>query len=299
MVADNPFSMRREDPNLGGKIWSGLKGLAGFNRGGRNFPVFPNDRFLVSYPRSGNTWTRFLVANLIWPEEEVTFANIELKIPDPTAVTRRILDKIPRPRLIKSHEYFDPHYRRMIYIVRDPRDVVVSNYFFQLKKGFIRENLSMDEYVDCFVGRGIDTYASWGENVASWLATRNGSKDFLLLRYEDMLENTKNELSRIAAFLEIDSSATRTERAIELSSPERMRKLEQAESNLWQVTRHTRKDIPFVRSAKSGSWREILSSGHLVRIEGTWGSLMQSLGYDLVTREDPSPKGQSLFYASR
>lgn len=291
--------MRREDPNFAEKIWSGLKALAGSNRGGRNFPVFPDDRFLVSYPRSGNTWARFLMANLIWPEEGVTFANIERKIPDPTAVTRRALAKIPRPRLIKSHEYFDPRYRRVIYIVRDPRDVVISNYFFQLKKGFITEDLSMDEYVDRFVGRGIDTYASWGENVAGWLATRNRSNDFLLLRYEYMLEHTTDELSRIAAFLDIDSSPARIERAIELSSPERMRKLEQTESNLWQVTRNTRKDIPFVRSAKSGSWREVLSANQLVRIEAAWGPLMQSLGYELVTREESLPKGQGLFYTGR
>lgn len=146
--------------------------MAGLDRGGRNFPVLPDDQFLVSYPRSGNTWTRFLVANLLSPDEEVTFTNIDLKIPDPSAMTRRLFAKVPRPRLVKSHEYFDPRYGRMIYIVRDPRDVVISNYFFQLKKGFINERMGMDEYVERFVGRGIDSYASWGENVASWLAIR-------------------------------------------------------------------------------------------------------------------------------
>jgi len=283
---DSPFWARWENPGLTQKIWGGLKGLAGLDRGGRSFPVFPDDRFLVSYPRSGNTWTRFLVANLLSPDEEVTFANIDFKIPDPSAITRRTFAKLPRPRLVKSHEYFDPRYGRVIYIVRDPRDVVISNYFFQLKKGFINENTSMDEYVQLFVGRGIDSYASWGENVTGWLAIRGGSSDLLLLRYEDMLEQTAFELGRIAAFLKVKASPCQIERAIALSLPERMRKLEKTESSLWQVTKNTRKDIPFVRSAKSGSWREMLSNSQLAQIERAWGPLMRCLQYELVTSEN-------------
>src|SRR5438552_14985380 len=44
---------------------------------GRRVEVHPNDVFLVSYPRSGNTWIRFLIGNLAYPDVTVTFANIE------------------------------------------------------------------------------------------------------------------------------------------------------------------------------------------------------------------------------
>ena len=49
---------------------------------GRRLTVFRDDVFLVSYPRSGNTWTRFLIGNLLDQEDPVTFANIESRIPE-------------------------------------------------------------------------------------------------------------------------------------------------------------------------------------------------------------------------
>ena len=82
-TVETPFWAKWENSGIFQKATGGLKGLFGLNRGGRNFPVFPDDTFLVSYPRSGNTWTRFLIANLISHDEPVTFANIEKKIPDP------------------------------------------------------------------------------------------------------------------------------------------------------------------------------------------------------------------------
>ncbi len=109
-------------------IW-GLKRIVKYALGtdiaGRNLAVYPDDTFIVSYPRSGNTWARFLVANPVYAEQPVTFANIERLIPDCEAMASRYVKRVPRPRIIKSHEYFDPRYKRVIYIVRDPRDVAL------------------------------------------------------------------------------------------------------------------------------------------------------------------------------
>jgi len=38
---------------------------------------------------------------------------------------------------MKSHEPFDVRFRKVIYLVRDPRDVAVSEYHFDLKKRYI------------------------------------------------------------------------------------------------------------------------------------------------------------------
>src|SRR5436305_10030174 len=47
---------------------AGIKVLRGLHAPDRNLKILPDDRFLVSYPKSGNTWVRFLVANLLHPE---------------------------------------------------------------------------------------------------------------------------------------------------------------------------------------------------------------------------------------
>jgi hypothetical protein len=261
-----------------GFVW-----LMGKSRGGRNFPVFPDDVFIVSYPRSGNTWTRFLIANLIYPEEAITFSNIERKIPDVYKNTRRQLLQTPRPRILKSHEYFDPRYRKLIYIVRDPRDVAISYYHFARKQRAVEDDYPLDLYVSRFIAGEVDEYGSWKENVASWLAARQGSESFLLLRYEDMLEETGRELLKVASFLGIDRSSKQVARAVELSAADRMRDLESKEADAWVATKETRKDIAFVRAARPGGWRSLLPESLVVAIESAWGPLMESLGYDLVT----------------
>ncbi len=259
-------------------VW-GAKWLLGLSRGGRNFGIYPDDTFLVSYPKSGNTWARFLLANLMFPGDAVKFSNLERKIPDVYKVTQNELRQVPRPRILKSHEYFDPRYKKVIYIVRDPRDVVVSYYHFHLKKGVIPEGYPLDRYVVRFVAGEVDAYGSWRENVASWLATRYGKSDFLLLRYEDMLEQTHNELSKMAAFLGIDRSGEEITTAVSLSSADRMRKLEKKEADVWVNTKESRKDIPFVRHANSGQWHSVLSEEMVGEIEAAWGDLMRPLGY--------------------
>ena len=260
-----------------GFIW-----LMGRSRGGRNFPVFPDDVFIVSYPRSGNTWTRFLIAHLVYLEEAITFANIEWKIPDVYKNTRRQLLRTPRPRILKSHEYFDPRYKKVIYIVRDPRDVALSYYHFARKYRKVEDGYPLERYISRFIAGEVDEYGSWKENVASWLSTRQGSESFLLLRYEDLLEDTGRELLKVASFLGIDRSPEQVARAVELSSAGRMRDLEKKQADAWITTKKTRKDIAFVGTANSGGWRYLLPENLVAAMESTWGALMESLGYHLA-----------------
>lgn len=244
--------------------------------------VYQDDTFLVSFPRSGNTWTRFLVCNLIDPDHPVNFAGIESRIPEIYDCTDRELRAFPRPRIIKSHESFDPRYRKVIYIVRDPRDVVLSYYEYQLKRRVITESCSLEEFLPRFMESEFEPMTgSWRDHVLSWTATRRGQKKFLLLRYEDMLAHTQEESTKIAKFLGLDSGAERVARAVALSSAERMRSLEKQQSRKWKETRKTRQDKPFVRKATSGGWKVALPKNCVAVIESAWGDVMRSVGYEL------------------
>ena len=114
---------------------------------------------------------RFLVANLMHPEPPVTFANLETIIPDASALSSRQFKRVPRPRLIKTHEYFEPRYRNVIYLVRDPRDVVVSLYNFRRKYRAVDDSYPIERYVaERYLTGDLDV--PWGEHVGSWLGTR-------------------------------------------------------------------------------------------------------------------------------
>src|SRR2546428_8591396 len=120
---------------------------------GRRVEVRPNDVFLVSYPRSGNTWIRFLIGNLVCPDDPVTFANVEQRIPSIYTYPNRVLRRLPR--ILKSHEVFDPRYPRVIYIVRDARDVAVSFYHLNIKIRRFMDDFPIGEFVDRFIAAHI------------------------------------------------------------------------------------------------------------------------------------------------
>lgn len=276
----------------------------------RALPIRPDDIFVVSHFRSGNTWTRFLIGNLLNLDSPMSFPSVEGMSPDIYQFRYRDFCKLPSPRLIKSHECFDPRYRRVIYIVRDPRDVAISLYHFLKKMRTIGDDVPLATYASEWFIRGQGSGVTWREHVGSWIANpktfpmisdlgRNGNcahelrladlgacghgRQFLLVRYEDLIADPIDGLSRIAEFLKVTATPQQIRSAVERSSASEMRKLEQKDKDKWFLTQGTRQDINFVREARSNQWRSTLPVEAVTRIESTWGGIMQLLGYQLST----------------
>jgi aryl sulfotransferase len=127
-----------------------------------------------------------------------------------------------------------------------------------------------------------DRVGCWQDHVRSWVRLRGSTAGFSLVRYEDLLADPAKEFSKLAPMLGIDPAPARIERAIRLSSAAHMRSLEKKQSHQWITTKDTRQDIPFVREARAGGWRNKLSDSAVRTIEQAWGTTMKELGYDLV-----------------
>lgn len=279
---------------------AGAKRMLGLHRLGRELRVLPDDTFLVSYPKSGNTWARVLIANLLSPGQPADFWAINRLVPEIEGATKRQLVSMPRPRIIKSHFAFDPRYPRVIYIVRDPRDVVLSEYHYQRKMRQIEDGYPMEQYVSRFIaGKTCPEVGSWGQHVASWIVTRSRQPDFLLVPYESLLSHTTFELERIANFLRISATRERLEEVAELSSADRMRKLEAQQGHASSLMKRGRKDVPFIRAAKSGGWKSDLPSHLAEKIEFAWGPLMRHLGYELPSPISPASFDPAEFVISK
>jgi hypothetical protein len=145
-------------------VIAGFKYFLELSPPGRRINVFPDDVFLVSYPKSGNTWLRFLLANLIHPEKNPDFTNLNHLLPDLGGGRKRDFERMRRPRIMKSQEYFDHRYPRIIYWARDPRDVVLAEYYFEM--GYLVDSSHSNRLWfslvpctthDAFVGFGRDT----------------------------------------------------------------------------------------------------------------------------------------------
>src|SRR6266576_1460422 len=184
--------------------------------------------WLASYPKSGNTWIRFLLLNLLYGKQEST-EHLQTRIPD--IHTRGFTIPSPGPSVtyVKSHLKMDgmPYLDRtwgFIYVVRNPIDVMLSNlsYVYLTYRipddPQIRDDVKR-EYVAQFIEhRGDprwlrDGMGSWDEHVESWHANPD-QLPALFLRYEDLLADTSSELQRVCDFLGLKKTSDEIQSAV-------------------------------------------------------------------------------------
>lgn len=232
-------------------------------RGRDNLParnqltVFSDDIFLTSYPRSGNTWIRFLLGTL-YSGHNLDWFNMDKFVPDIYRSSDNMLKSTLRPRLLKSHHPFDPRYPKVLYISRTPEKVCESYFYFQVKFGK-RQNTreSFDDFFSDFIDGRISDFKSWGENVESWMLNRQSVPNgFLFCRYEDFVKNTELEVRRCVNFLGIERTDGDIRKAIEWASADNMHRLEMSQKKA-PLFRKSLSDLSFV---KSGSKNQIATS---------------------------------------
>jgi len=204
--------------------------LSRLNRIGIKNAIRKDDVFLVSYPRSGSTWLSFMLACLIYPKEKgkITLKNLRDYIPDINylylgakrgSIEKIIPSDLEKPRIIFVHALYNSLFPKVIYLVRDPRDVIVS--FWHLKKNLnLLHNTSLKKFI-----RKKKTWSSnWDEHVESWLINRHENIKFI--NYEDLIKNPEEVLKNISVFAGIKATKKQIKEAISLTSFQRMRKLE-------------------------------------------------------------------------
>jgi len=247
---------------------------------GVELTVKNSDTFVASYPRSGNTWMRFLIGTLVF-SQKITWKNVEHFVPAMYAHSDKELLGAPSPRFIKTHHPFNSKFPRAIYLIRDVRDVVISyyNWHLKMKEGF-------NENFDCFFYKFLngelgDNYGSWGENVKSWLSNKEKlRKGCLVLKYEDLNEDTEGELRKVLRFLDIDRSNKQIREAIEWCSFENMKRLEEKQKHEVERFKNSKQEKNFVRKGVSGQWQEELNDSHIRAVNEKFGSLLTRLGYE-------------------
>ncbi|GAB4190690.1 MAG: sulfotransferase domain-containing protein [Phycisphaeraceae bacterium] len=237
--------------------------------------IYPDDCFLVSYPKSGNTWMRFLLAQLLYEagggkdHDLIDFHNYSKYVPEYELHSRDYF-AMPRPHIIKSHSPYNPDFPRVVYLVRDPRDVYVSYYHYMLKR--LPEGTSFHTFLRM---DSLD-YGQWHEHVAGWIDKPN----VMVIRYEDMLRDTAVELKRCIDFWGgLTFSDSQIQRAVELSRFDRMKQIEQQRGLPFRNPVQKAKSTTFMRKGRSGDWVNYFDEADLAYLISRCGRLMARLGY--------------------
>jgi hypothetical protein len=268
--------------------------------------------WLASYPKSGNTWMRAFIHNLLRDPAEPVPINELTQFTIGDTVKSWYAQAAGRPVTGLSHEdwgrlrplthhlfagasadtvFVKTHMRLgeafgaplismectagAIYIVRDPRDVAISAaaHFGTDIDGVIA---LMENPVAGTPEDDVNApqyYGTWSAHVESWTARKH--RALMHVRYEDMLEKPLQTFTKVTRFLGVPAPKPRIEKAIRFSSFDVLKAQEQKTGF---VERSRRADA-FFRAGRAGQWRERLTPVQIERIETAQAEVMRRFGY--------------------
>jgi hypothetical protein len=249
------------------------------------------DVLFASFERSGNTWLRFVLMEIL-TKDNAGFLNVNQILPEMGTHQNAKPVLANGGRFIKTHEQYRSQYKRAIYLIRDLRDVMLSNWARDKEMGFSQyfdNGKGMDGYVESFLKGKVTRFGSWQSHVDSWLdcpLAKNGN--LLVVRYEDLRRETETGLLEMLQFLGINGDRGLIRRAIENNSLRNMREKEEKAKNsgavlgkgtLLRKHRVDKEDARFVRTGSVGGWRDILSDSQIDMVTRYAGQALLRAGY--------------------
>ena len=277
--------------------------------------------WLASFPKSGNTWVRMFLDSFIaqrpleinnvhqhWVQGDLSPIHMQAVCPRPitsiptyfqvhlrAAALLHAATFTPAPRVcFKTHHanitidgvpLIPPRLTRSaVYLVRDPRDVVLS--------WAVHNGSSIEHAVEqicresALVSKGhrlTHVLRAWSDHVESWLMERNFPVCWI--RYEDLLANPEECFKMILQVYELENEETmkdesferRFQFAMEQSSMDNLKELEDKEG-----FKEKRQGDRFFRHGQAGRWLHELSRAQVRKIEEHLADVMVPLGYDLA-----------------
>jgi hypothetical protein len=281
--------------------------------------------WIASYPKSGNTLVRSMLAayffskdgtydfslikkinpfpsNFIFQNFGIDTSDVDNMIKNYITV-QKLMNKNISIQFLKTHSHLFNFYNKypftnlsnslgVIYVVRDPRNVVESLAKFN--------SISVEEACETMItkftiggvknsetdiDRTLVFTGSWGSNYKSWKSFI-APKKYCLIKYEDLILNRKLIFSKILKFIhEINKSKfiidqKKLDRSIETTDFQYMKKLE-IEKGFPEAKneRNTGKKIIFFDKGSARDWRQTLDENIRKKIETSFNKEMTELGY--------------------
>ena len=276
--------------------------------------------WLASYPKSGNTWVRHFLASLIYSNQGKVgleklgfimqypkrdqFEKLITNFDDFNQIkknwinSQNLINSDNKLHIFKTHhilcslgkDNFTDKKNTLgaIYIVRDPRNVISSIlYHFNLSN--TEEALNFIKREDKFIGNMknkvnyplLTLIGSWKTNYNSW---KSFDKNFLLVKYEDLILNPNTEFKRIANYItyttNIKFSEEQIKKGIDESSFENLQKFEDKNGFIESIKDpENKKRKKFFNLGPRNNWKKSLDKKFVDEIEVSFKDEMKELGY--------------------
>ena len=280
--------------------------------------------WLASYPKSGNTLVRSLIASYFFSRDGVynssLLKNIRqfpyIKLFEDLGIDKnnerevianyirvqQSFNKKESTQFLKTHSYlFNIENNAftdlnnslgVIYIVRDPRNVVTSfanhnSISIEESANYLIDRWSMGGNLNSFINseRTKVYTGTWAGNYKSWKSFKFQEK-YLLVKYEDLINKKEEVLQKMLKFIyklnkkNFNVDKVKFKNAIDTTSFERMKASEkEVKFPESKIDNKTGKNIPFFNLGENNKWENSLNSEIVKKIENAFGKEMKELGY--------------------
>jgi len=280
--------------------------------------------WLASYPKSGNTLVRSMLSAYFFSKDGVTnfdliknikqFPNADLfqalgldlgndnELIKNYIKAQEFINKKNEVQFFKTHSHLfnieDNNFTDfnnslgVIYIIRDPRNVVTSlTNFLDISITKATDHLIHSTHIGGISNSNkrediMKTYTgTWSDNFNSWKSFKSNQK-YLLIKYEDLISNKGENLKKILKFiyklkninLEIDESKIKN--VIQSTSFENMKNLEKEKGfEEARISTETKEKIPFFNLGPKNEWKKLLDLETIKKIEKAFKKEMKELEY--------------------
>uniref|UniRef100_A0A8C6Z7R2 Sulfotransferase n=1 Tax=Nothoprocta perdicaria TaxID=30464 RepID=A0A8C6Z7R2_NOTPE len=247
------------------------------------FEIRDSDIFIATFPKSGTVWMQNIL-NLILHEghrngtedvenmDRIPWLEYNFRNMDYAA--------LPSPRVFATHlPYYltprDLRNKRVIYVTRNPKDVVVSYYHFTKIMSSLEEVSDFSLFLERFLA-GKVMGSSWMDHVTGWYSH---AQDFniLFLTYEEMKKDLRSAVLKICNFLGKQLSEEEVESVVRQAMFENMRKDPRA--NYEKMPGHREEDgkCLFLRKGTVGDWKNLMTVAQSERVDEVLKKKMESL----------------------
>uniref|UniRef100_A0A8C3FB25 Sulfotransferase n=1 Tax=Chrysemys picta bellii TaxID=8478 RepID=A0A8C3FB25_CHRPI len=261
------------------------------------FQVRDSDVFSVTYPKSGTTWMQELLT-LIHSNGDPQLARSVPsweRVPWLEQTTAAgFLENRPCPRLISSHlpcglfpTSFHGSNAKVIYTVRNPKDICVSLYYYSKMASFLEFQEDFGEFVELF-SAGKVLFGSWFQHVKGWLGLRD-RLNFLLLTYEEMHQDLRGSVERICQFLGKPLDARALDGVVENASFQAMKQNKMCNFSLAPRFLLDQTQSSFLRKGITGDWKNQLTTAQSENFDRIYREQMQGLDLSFPW-DQPSPQ---------
>jgi hypothetical protein len=229
----------------------------------------PSDIFVAGYPKSGNTWVQYMMAGVVFGVDTRLAPDSLIQDLVPDINFMRFYRRYFSSMFFKTHDLPKPNCRKVIYLVRDGRDVMVSYFHHLAAIGNPPDFLKLVS-----TGEGLFP-CRWHEHIEAWTANPHDAQ-MITVSYERLKEDTVTELQRICDFAGLERERSFLEQVARNSTFENMRKKEKKFGWLNPIWP---RDKAFVRRGKVGSFEDEMPAAVLEAFMRLSASTLKRLGY--------------------